>query len=111
MSKPRTPFMKNKQTVSIALLRAIALAEGSSFLLLLFIAMPLKYLAGKPLAVEIVGAIHGGLFLLYVAAALIIGSMLKWKWTRIAFALVSSVLPFGPFIFEAQLRKALASEN
>ena len=103
--------MKSKQTTQLALLRAIALAEGCSFLLLLFVAMPLKYLAGKPEAVKIVGSLHGGLFLLFVAASIIIGAMLKWKLSRIAFALVSSVVPFGPFVFEAKLRKELAAEN
>lgn len=43
-----------------------ALAEGSSFLLLLFVAMPMKYLMGMPRVVTVVGAIHGVLFLLYI---------------------------------------------
>ena len=47
--------------------RMTALAEGSSFLLLLFVAMPMKYLMGMPKVVTVVGAIHGILFLLYVA--------------------------------------------
>ena len=46
--------------------RMTALAEGSSFLLLLFVAMPMKYLMGMPRVVTVVGAIHGVLFLLYV---------------------------------------------
>ena len=49
-------------------LRAVALLEGASYLLLLGVAMPLKYLAGMPGAVRAVGSAHGGLFLLYVAA-------------------------------------------
>ena len=46
--------------------RMTALAEGSSFLILLFIAMPMKYVMGMPRVVTVVGAIHGILFLLYV---------------------------------------------
>lgn len=103
--------MKSKQNTQLALLRAIALAEGCSFLLLLFVAMPLKYIAKKPEAVEIVGALHGGLFVLFVIASIIIGAMLRWKLTKIAFALVMSVLPFGPFIFEAKLRKEALASN
>ena len=49
-------------------LRLVALLEGSSFLALLFIAMPLKYLAGLPLAVRIMGSVHGLLFLMFMAA-------------------------------------------
>src|SRR5438552_3773981 len=48
-------------------LRLVGYTEGVSFLVLLGIAMPLKYFAGMPLAVTIVGAIHGLLWILYVA--------------------------------------------
>jgi integral membrane protein len=49
-------------------LRLIAFLEGLSFVLLLFVAMPLKYLAELPMAVRIVGSVHGLLFLVFVAA-------------------------------------------
>ena len=49
-------------------LRLVALLEGASFLVLLFVAMPLKYLAGMPLAVRIAGSIHGALFIAFVVA-------------------------------------------
>ena len=49
-------------------LRLVAFLEGSSFLVLLFIAMPLKYLAGLPLAVRVAGSVHGLLFLVFLAA-------------------------------------------
>ena len=52
------------------MLRKISLAEGISYLLLLGIAMPLKYWAGLPLAVKIVGSIHGALFVVFCAALL-----------------------------------------
>ena len=48
-------------------LRLVALLEGTSFVVLLFIAMPLKYLADLPLAVRIVGSVHGALFLMFLA--------------------------------------------
>ena len=59
-------------------LRLVALLEGTSFLVLLFVAMPLKYLAGLPLAVRIVGSLHGLLFLMFLAALLRAGSQRGW---------------------------------
>ena len=55
-------------------LRLVALLEGTSFLVLLFIAMPLKYLADLPLAVRIVEACHGVLFLMFIAVLYRAGS-------------------------------------
>lgn len=84
--------------------RWIAIAEGVSFLLLLFVAMPLKYWAGMPLAVRIVGSIHGGLFILYVAAALRAAKADKWTARQLFVALVASLLPFGPFVIDHNLK-------
>ncbi|MDH4303765.1 MAG: DUF3817 domain-containing protein, partial [Nitrospira sp.] len=58
--------------------RVTALAEGSSFLLLLFIAMPMKYFMGMPLAVRVVGLIHGLLFLAYVAQLVKLRTTHQW---------------------------------
>jgi integral membrane protein len=85
--------------------RWIAVAEGLSFLLLLGVAMPLKYFAGMPLAVRIVGSIHGGLFLLYVLAAARAAHYDKWSPRQLLVALVASVLPFGPFVIDHKLRE------
>ena len=63
-------------------LRLVALLEGSSFLVLLFIAMPLKYLAGLPLAVRIVGLVHGVLFLVFLAVLYRAGSARRWPLRR-----------------------------
>ncbi|HEX8432721.1 MAG TPA: DUF3817 domain-containing protein [Longimicrobium sp.] len=90
-------------------LRAIGMLEGASFLLLLGIAMPLKYLAGLPQMVRVVGMIHGVLFLLFVAAVLDAGVRLRWPAGRIIVALISSVVPFGPFLFDAHLRRVGAA--
>jgi integral membrane protein len=91
--------------------RWIALAEGWSFLLLLGIAMPLKYLAGMPLAVRIVGSIHGGLFVLYVIAALRAANHDKWSRRQLLVALVASVLPFGPFVIDHKLKEEIAADD
>jgi integral membrane protein len=84
--------------------RWIAIAEGVSFLLLLFIAMPLKYWAGMPIWVRIVGSAHGGLFLLYIWAALRAARHDKWSMKQLAVALIASLLPFGPFVIDHKLK-------
>ena len=86
-----------------ARLRAVAFLEGLSYLLLLGVAMPLKYLAGEPMAVRVVGSLHGLLFVLLVAATL--AAMRRGKpfafGVRVALA---SLVPFGTFFLEAELR-------
>jgi integral membrane protein len=89
-------------------LRLVALLEGSSFLVLLFIAMPLKYLAGLPLAVRIVGSVHGLLFLMFIVALYRAGSKRGWPPRRWLLAFMSSIVPFGTFIFDGSLRREIA---
>jgi integral membrane protein len=86
-------------------MRSIGSAEGLSFLLLLFIAMPLKYLGQNPILVQWLGPVHGGLFLLYLASAVAVARILNWRWFHILLAFGASVFPFGPFVFEAWLRR------
>ena len=84
-------------------LRAIGPWEGGSFLLLLGVAMPLKYLAGMPLAVRVVGLAHGVLFVLYVLATIQAATEHDWPWKRTALVLLAAVLPAGPFVVEARI--------
>lgn len=83
--------------------RKIALLEGLSFLLLLFIAMPLKYMLDKPQMVKIVGMAHGVLFIAYIILVIFIREILKWNFKQTILALVASVLPFGTFYAEKKL--------
>lgn len=80
--------------------RLVAIAEGISFLVLLFIAMPLKYIADIPLAVKYTGWIHGLLFVFYVYALLLVWQQYKWNFKMMSLAMLASVLPFGTFYFE-----------
>lgn len=89
----------------LARLRLVGMLEGVSFLLLLGVAMPLKYLAGQPEMVRVTGMAHGVLFMLYVAAVAHAALELRWPLGRVAGALAASVLPFGPFVFDAHLRR------
>jgi integral membrane protein len=86
-------------------LRAVGLLEGTSFLVLLFIAMPLKYFAGMPLAVKAAGWAHGLLFMLYLLALGHAASAHSWSLLRVGAGFIASVVPFGPFVFDAWLRR------
>ncbi len=85
----------------LARLRAIGLVEGTSFLVLLLIAMPLKYLAGQPLAVKYVGWAHGVLFVLYLLAVLETWIARRWPFGRAFLAGAASVVPLGPFFLDS----------
>lgn len=84
----------------LKLFRIIAILEGISYLLLLGIAMPLKYLMDIPEAVMITGWMHGLLFSLYCVLLLVVFIQLEWKFTKALLAFVAALLPFGPFIFD-----------
>lgn len=93
-------------------LRGIGWWEGVSFLLLLGVAMPLKYFADMPIAVRVVGMAHGVLFMLYVLAAIQAALAYDWPWKRTALVLIASVLPGGPFVVEAKiLRDTVMKES
>ena len=96
-------------STALGRLRLIGMLEGISFLVLLGIAMPLKYLAGHPEAVRVVGMAHGVLFVAYVAA--IIQAQVgydNWPWRRSGLVLLASLLPFGPFVVDRKVLRGLA---
>ena len=88
---------------SLKLFRRVSWAEGLSFIILLFIAMPLKYAFGFPLAVKVVGWTHGLLFMAYMAVGLRTAQEEKWSTELIVQAGLASVVPFGPFILDRRL--------
>lgn len=89
------------------LLRTAGIAEGVSFLVLLFVAMPLKYFFHQPLAVTVVGWIHGVLFVSFLSLAWDVktdlNKPLKWLLT----ALGAALIPAGTFFFDRTLKKEL----
>lgn len=90
------------QTVSF--LRRIALLEGVSFLLLLGVAMPLKYLAAMPLPVSVLGWVHGVLFIVFCYALLQAALKTQWSLARCGLVFLASVVPFGPFLLDKRMR-------
>jgi integral membrane protein len=88
---------------NLGLLRIIGLLEGVSFLFLLGVAMPLKYIADNEDPIYSAGLAHGLLFSLYVIFVFIVTFQLKWKFNTVALALAASVIPFGTFIADKKL--------
>ena len=74
-------------------------------LVLLFIAMPLKYIWDQPGAVKVVGWIHGALFVLFMLLVLRVYGQRSWPFKRVVVAFVAAFLPFGTFVFDRQLKK------
>ncbi|WP_457618439.1 DUF3817 domain-containing protein [Lutibacter sp.] len=77
--------------------RVISFLEGVSFLLLLFIATPIKYFAGNDSFVKMLGMPHGILFLVYIVFAIMLKYELKWEAKTTWIVLIASVIPFGTF--------------
>lgn len=82
--------------------RKIAFAEGVSFLVLLLIAMPLKYLASLPMAVTIVGGLHGVLFIAFAVMAWEVKREHKKDFRWLLKAGLASLLPFGTFVMDKE---------
>lgn len=95
---------------SLLILRTIGITEGISFLLLLCIAMPLKYLYGQPEMVRYVGSLHGVLTIVYVYLLVTVTAQLKWSLKTALLAFIASLVPFGMLYAEFQIfRKAVQS--
>lgn len=83
----------------------IGMLEAISFLLLLGVAMPLKYLAGMPKAVSVVGMAHGVLFIAYLYMVNECRQAFGWSLKTAALGVLSSVLPFGPFVYDRWVKR------
>ncbi len=89
---------------ALSLFRKVAVAEGISYLLLVFIAMPLKYWADMPLAVKYTGWAHGLLFVLYAICLLVAWIVYKWSFGKAALIFLASLIPFAPFFVDRKLK-------
>lgn len=90
---------------SLGRFRMVALLEGISYIVLLTIAMPLKYMMGMPMPVKIVGWLHGALFVYYMFCLLQVFIDRRWPVSKAALAFVVSLIPFATFWFDGRLRK------
>jgi integral membrane protein len=97
-------------TSTLGRLRLTGLCEGLSFIILLAIAMPLKYLAGKPEMVSIVGMAHGILFVLYIFLTVQAKFHYRWPWKKMFLLWIASVLPFGTFYVDYKILRLEAEQ-
>jgi integral membrane protein len=100
----------SEHTSSLKTLTIIGYLEGTSFLLLLGIAMPLKYMMGIPEGVKYIGMAHGVLFIAYILILMGAANKIKMPIWAMPAGVLGSFLPFGPFIFDHLLKKSLNKE-
>lgn len=81
----------------------IAIAEGLSFVALMGIAMPLKYVAGIEEATAVAGWVHGIMVFVYMIALWSVARVDGWSWGKTALGFIAAMLPFGPFVFAKKL--------
>ncbi len=81
----------------LKIFKIVAFIEGSSYLLLLFIGVPLKYMLDNNIIVKLLGKPHGFLFIAYVIIAIWIKQKMKWNFKTLLIIIVASILPFGTF--------------
>ncbi|QTR49539.1 DUF3817 domain-containing protein [Candidatus Thiothrix anitrata] len=87
------------------MLSKIAILEGSTLLLLLFLAVPAKRLFGYPEAVTLVGSIHGAAFIVYVVALIAFFAGKHLNFRQLGMGLFAAFIPFGSFVFEHKILK------
>ena len=98
-------MMKENSQKLLHRFRMIGMAEGISFLVLLLIAMPLKYLFHIPEAVKIFGWVHGALFITFIYFAFEVMGVFKKNLGWFAKAFAAAIIPLGTFFFDKQLKK------
>ena len=86
-------------------MRAVSLVEGTTLVVLVFVAVPLRHLAGFRLATSLMGPIHGMAFMLYLWMLIETISGGAWSKREIARLLIAAVVPFGAFVNERSLRR------
>lgn len=86
--------------------RIVSILEGVSYLLLLFIATPIKYIVGNEAFVKMLGMPHGLLFLVYIVLAIMLRSELKWDSKTFITVLAASIIPFGTFYVDKKYLRA-----
>ena len=87
------------------LFRFIAFLEGLSYLLLLFVATPVKYILGDPSYVKLLGMPHGVLFMAYIVFSVFMSFKQKWSIKVLLVVLLASIIPFGAFYVDKKYLK------
>lgn len=104
-------IMKKYFTTTIGRLRLLAFLEGISLLLLVFIAVPLKYCFDNPSMSKSLGPIHGALFLLFVFNTLRVGIEQQWKFRKTTWkVLIACFIPFGTFYIDYKILRNISAD-
>jgi integral membrane protein len=85
--------------------KLVALFEGTSLLLLLFFAMPMKYLFQEPIYVKAIGMTHGILFVTYIIIAIMQKIESNWTFKTLGIVCIASIIPFGTFYVDKKYLK------
>ena len=95
--------MKQLLSTNIGRLRIIGFLEGISLLVLIFVAVPLKYIGHDPSMVKAMGPIHGALFLLFIVNTVSVGVAQKWQFKTTSKVLLACIIPFGTFYIDRKI--------
>ena len=113
MSQQTTATTVPRIRYSGALLRyrVMAFVTGVMLLLLVFVAMPLKYFADSPGPVAVIGTAHGFLFMVYLATALDLGIRLRWNPVRLVLIMTAGTIPFMSFVAERSVMREIRARR
>ncbi len=96
----------------IGRLRLISFVEGISLLVLIGVAVPVKYIAGNPFLVKAIGPVHGMLFVLFIFSTLSVGVEHQWKFRQITWkVLLACIIPFGTFYIDKHILSKVAESD
>ena len=91
----------------ISIFRLVAFLKGLSYILILLVAVPIKYSSGEAFFVKMLGMPHGILFVLYIAIALVLRIDNQWIKNNFLAVLIASVIPFGTFVVDFKFKQTL----
>jgi integral membrane protein len=96
-------------TAAVARYRLLATVVGTALLLMVFVAMPLKYFAAQPLGVEIIGPLHGFLYILYLVTVIDLSRHVRLRPLQVVAMVTAGLVPFLTFVVERRVVQSLAS--
>ena len=91
--------------------RVMAYVTGVMLLLLVFVAIPLKYFAHHPGPVVVIGTAHGYLFIIYLATALHLGILMRWPLLRLGLIMLAGTIPFMSFVAERSVARQVRTQT
>jgi integral membrane protein len=104
--------MEEHHKTNLSRLRLFAFLEGASLVLLIFVAVPLKYWLNLPRMVQILGPLHGALFLFFVLNTMSVAIEQRWKfWTTTWKVLLACLIPFGTFYIDYKILRRIAVQH